>query len=241
MYSKPLSVIVVLLLTLCACNNEDHFAVETLQTTEEYTYFSSGESDGHEYTDLGLSVMWATMNVGAAKASESGIYVAWGELEPKESYSWKNYSWGDGNGPKFNKYVMDAKSSVEGDIDGICKLEPQDDAAMHYWGGSWRMPTDEEVTELREKCKWTWVVCDGVQGYCVTGPNGNTIYLPASGYYKDDCITLNGLNGCFWTSTLSGRVSSNSYELLIFNGSYIRGSSFRYYGENIRPVFSAAK
>lgn len=241
MYSKTLSVFFVLLLTICACNNEDHFAVETTQAVEEYTYFSSGESDGHEYTDLGLSVMWATMNVGAENASESGIYVSWGEVEPKEIYSWKEYTLGDGTGTKFNKYVTDRRSSAQDDFDGLIKLEPQDDAAVYHWGGSWRMPTDEEVTELREKCKWTWLSYNGVQGYCVTGPNGNTIFLPANGYCIEDRITLKGLNGCFWTSTLSGRLSAHAYELLIFNGSRIRGSSFRYYGENIRPVFSAGE
>lgn len=109
-----------------------------------------------EYVDLGLSVKWATFNVGAIAPEDYGNYFAWGEVEPKAEYSWENYKWGDGTASNMTKY---------NEKDGLTTLKLEDDAAHVNWDGKWRMPTDAEFTELREKCIWEWTTQNGVNGY----------------------------------------------------------------------------
>ena len=109
--------------------------------------------DGVEAVDLGLSVKWANMNVGAKKDSGFGSYFAWGEIKPKDYYSWDTYVWSKGNTQYLVKYsVADRKT----------QLVPSDDAARANWGGDWRMPTVEEYEELLDpvKCKWEWTTKD---------------------------------------------------------------------------------
>ena len=114
--------------------------------------------DGVEAVDLGLSVKWANMNVGAKKDSGFGTYFAWGEIKPKEYYSWGTYSWSKGDSNFLLKYCVNDK---------VIKLLPTDDAAHINWGGKWRMPTVEEFDELVDpaKCTWEWTTKDGVNGY----------------------------------------------------------------------------
>ena len=146
------------------------------------------DTNGRDYVDLGLpsGLKWATMNVGASKPEEYGDYFAWGETEPKKEYSWLNYKFElstDNNGP-FSKYVT---NSSYGTVDNKTVLDPEEDAAHVNWGGSWRMPTEEEWTELRTNCTWTWTTQNGVNGRLVTGPNGKSIFLPAAGRRFLEC------------------------------------------------------
>ena len=117
--------------------------------------------NGHEYVDLGLSVKWATCNVGATKPEALGDYFAWGETSPKNSYTESNYTYS--NNPST--------------------LPLNKDAASVNMGGKWRMPTKKECQELLEKCSFEQITQNGVYGYKVIGPNGNFIFLPATGYY----------------------------------------------------------
>ncbi len=112
----------------------------------------------HDYVDLGLpsGLLWATCNVGANSPEEYGDYFAWGETEPKSSYSISNYSYS--SNPKV--------------------LPLSADAAHVNWGGDWRMPTKEEFEELIECCSWLWITQNEVNGHKVTGQNGNSIFLP---------------------------------------------------------------
>jgi hypothetical protein len=133
----------------------------------------------HEYVDLGLSVKWATCNVGATKPEEYGDYFAWGETTPKDAYDWSTYKWCNGGPSTQTKYCT---NSSYGTVDNKTTLDLSDDAACANWGGSWRMPTRAEQDELRNNCTWTWTTQNGVNGYKVTGTNGNSIFLPAAGY-----------------------------------------------------------
>ena len=144
------------------------------------TVISPSDVPAPEAVDLGLSVKWANVNVGAISPEDYGDYFAWGETELKTDYSWSTYKFElgtDENGP-FSKYVT---NSSYGTVDNKTVLDPEDDAAHVNWGGSWRMPTDAEWTELRTKCTWTWT--SEVNGMLVTGPNGKSIFLPAAGDY----------------------------------------------------------
>lgn len=180
--------------------------------------------------DLGLSVKWACCNVGATKPEEYGGYYAWGETEEKSYYDWDTYKWRNGTG--YTKYCTD---SDYGHVDNKTVLDPEDDVAHVKWGGSWRMPTRDEIKELNDNCTWQWTTLNGVNGYRVTGPTGNSIFLPAAGsrfgaelYYRGAygyCRSSSLYDGCF-----------NAYALGFGGGDHDWGYGGRYYGLCVRPV-----
>lgn len=136
--------------------------------------------------DLGLSVYWCSCNVGAEAPEEYGDYFAWGETKTKSNYNKNKYSYYDSN---TAQYV---------DIgENICGTEY--DAATVNLGGDWRMPTYKEMNELIDMCNWEWSQINGNNGYVVTGPNGNSIFLPAAGYYSGSLLNPNKWLG-YWLS-----------------------------------------
>lgn len=135
---------------------------------------ADGNNNGHEYVDLGLSVKWATMNIGASMPDDYGDYFAWGETTPKKDYTERTYKWWSRRDYTMTKY---------NNIDNKTTLDISDDAAHANWGGSWRMPTYEEMDELRKNCEWHVTYHrDGIAIFTATGPNGNSIYFP--GYHE---------------------------------------------------------
>ncbi len=188
--------------------------------------------DGVEAVDLGLSVKWANMNVGAKKSSGYGTYFAWGEILPKEYYSWNTYAWSKGDSQFLTKYST---------TDHRFQLVPADDAAHANWGGNWRMPTVDEYEELIANCKWEWTTKDGVNGYKVTSKKtGKSIFLPITGcrFYAD--TQFRGITGIYWTSSLY-TANPNKAWCLEFNVSdisvyYGNLSSNRFSGRCIRAV-----
>ncbi len=195
--------------------------------------------NGSEYVDLGLSIKWATCNVGATKPEEYGDYFAWGEVEPKEVYDWSTYKWCNGSYDSLTKYN---NSSSYGIIDNKTVLDASDDAATANWGGAWRMPTKEEQDELRENCTWTWTTENGVNGYRVTsnkeGYTDKSIFLPAAGYRDDSSLNSAGSYGFYWSGSLLTLTdySYNAYELDFNSGSVYWSSSGRGCGQSVRPV-----
>lgn len=192
-----------------------------------------GDNAGHEYVDLGLSVKWATCNVGASKPEEYGGYYAWGETEEKENYSWSTYKWCKGSYDTMTKYCT---SSSYGSVDKKTVLAPEDDVAHVKWGGNWRMPTRAEQDELREKCKWVWTTLNGVKGYKVTGPNGNSIFLPAAGYRSGRGVDYRGRYGHYWSSSIGSSNSNCAYELYFYSGDRNWYCDYRDGGFSVRPV-----
>ena len=191
----------------------------------------------HEYVDLGLSVKWATCNVGATKPEEYGDYFAWGETQPTYYYDWSTYKWCNGS---YNTHTKYNTNSSYGTVDNKTQLELSDDAARANWGGSWRMPTDAELTELRENCTWTWTTQNGVYGYKVTskksGYTNKSIFLPAAGSRDGSDLDGAGGYGFFWSSSLLTDRPYNAYGLDFYSGSVYRSGSNRYYGHSVRPV-----
>ena len=212
-----------------------------LGDVKEFTTLEKSGSDEpensanvHEYVDLGLSVKWATMNVGATSPEEYGDYFAWGEIEPKSEYNWGTYKWCDGDYYNMTKYCSRSEFGI---VDNKTKLEPEDDAATVNWGGAWRMPTKEEQVELITECNWTLDTMNGVDGYTITGPNGNSIFLPISGYFSDTNVEDIGYNGTYWSSELKSDYSSYAYVIDMYNdGDISLFPNSRYYGLSIRPV-----
>lgn len=176
--------------------------------------------NGHEYVDLGLSVKWATCNIGAEKISEPGIKYYWGATLPaRPTYNYSEIKYVvDDDGHRFSKYVTKPEN---GTVDNLTTLELSDDAARKKWGGSWRMPTKAECEELITKCKWKKFKIGRNEGYWVTGPNGKTITL---------------FLGELWTSSLytSDPTSAYAFYIGIYNQSVDR--KFRCSYLSIRPV-----
>ena len=191
--------------------------------------------DDYEYVDLGLPSgrKWAAYNVGATKPEEYGGYYAWGETEEKSNYSWSTYKWCNGSYNTMTKYCTD---SSYGTVDNKTVLDPEDDVAHVKWGGSWRMPTKAEQDELRNKCSWQWTTLNGVNGYRVTGPNGNSIFLPAAGYRLDTSLYLGGSFGNYWSSTPLESLSYSACCLYFLGTNFDWNSYNRYYGLSVRPV-----
>ena len=169
-----------------------------------------------EYVDLGLpsGLKWAKCNLGASKPSDYGDYYAWGETAPKADYTWATYKWmqaGQSDWKYITKYTFaDGKTGgIWYDSDGnfigdnLTTLRPADDAATQQLGSPWRMPTVDEQKELITKCTWTWTTQDGVNGCQVDGPNGNSIFLPATGFVNDTALINKGDEGYYWSSSLS--------------------------------------
>ena len=187
--------------------------------------------------DLGLSVKWATCNVGANKPEEYGDYFAWGETQPKAIYDWSTYKWCDGSKTTLTKY--NTKSDY-GYVDNKTELEASDDAARVNWGGNWRMPTKEEQDELRTECTWEWTTHNGVRGYKVTsnkaGYTDKSIFLPAAGYFDYKSLDYAGSYGYYWSSSLHTGSPVGAYRLYLYSSSIDWGISYRYYGQSVRPV-----
>lgn len=192
----------------------------------------------HEYVDLGLpsGTLWATCNVGANNEWESGYYFAWGETSPKTTYDWTPYKYANGNYDKLTKYCTKEEYGNNGFTDSRTILESSDDAATANWGSDWCMPTFDQINELKEKCKWTWTTKNGIKGYKVTGPNGNSLFLPAAGYRYGTDLYLVGSYGHYWSRSLDeSRPLYARY--LGFYSSYVDWDDYsRGGGRTVRPV-----
>ena len=203
------------------------------QTQSSPAVATASKINGHEYVDLGLSVKWATCNIGASSPSDYGDYYAWGETSTKNDYSWKTYKWCKGSADTMTKYCTNSKY---GTVDSKTTLASNDDVAHVKWGGSWRMPTLAEIKELKSKCSWEWTTVNGVNGYKVTGPNGNSIFLPAAGYRHGSELYYRGSRGYYWSGSLYEFDSYGAYSLYFHSG----GRGWYYDGRNlgrtVRPV-----
>ena len=174
----------------------------------------TGKINGHEYVDLGLSVKWATCNVGATSPSDYGNYYSWGEINVKREYS---------NSKIYEK-----------SIDCIAGNSLYD-AARANWGETWRLPTKAEFQELIDMCSWIWVSQGGRNGFRVTGPSGGSIFLPAAGWYSGSMRYRAGMYGRYWSSTSYGN-GKEAYSLYIGESGCDMAEVDYYYGRSIRPV-----
>ena len=190
--------------------------------------------NGHKWVDLGLSVKWATCNIGATKPENYGSYFAWGETSPKDSYHSYNYFH---NKIKFSRYEEKEIIIKYNSIDSKTRLDSIDDAACVNWGGKWRMPTDAEMTELREKCKWEWTTQGGRNGYKVTSKtNGNSIFLPAAGDRDGSNLDNAGFKGDYWSSSLHTDNPKFAWRMYFHSDEVYRSRGYRYRGFSVRPV-----
>lgn len=172
-----------------------------------------------EAIDLGLSVKWANMNIGAKHPSDCGFRFAWGECEAKEMFSPENYEWQSAK----RDYVI-----ARGVIDKTDNLTPSFDVATIKCGGNWTMPSRSEIEELIDKCLWKWTEVEGTHGYQVIGPNGKSIFLPVAN--DNDSIEY------YWQSTVRDFDNKKAYNLCISDNEIQKGLSDLHLGHLVRPV-----
>lgn len=187
--------------------------------------------------NLGLpsGTLWANMNIGATSPEDFGSYFAWGETDGKTSYGWDNYKWCNGSQTTMTKYCTTTEYGI---IDGNKQLDLNDDAAHAAWGGNWRMPTSDDFIELLDNTTNEWTSQNGVTGRKFTGTNGNSIFLPAAGYYLGSNLANAKNMGCYWSSSLQ---ESEPYSAGILYLAYNTADSdyafYRYVGQTVRPVY----
>ena len=205
-----------------------------------------------EAIDLGLpsGLKWASFNLGASAPEEYGDYFAWGETEPyyssqdpltwkegKEAgYSWASYRWCMGEYNTLTKYCSNSGYGYNGFTDNKTVLDLEDDAAHVNLGGSWRMPTDAEWTELMQNCTWTRTTQNGVDGRLVTASNGNSIFLPAAGGRYDTDLYDAGSSGYYWSFSLDTGYPDYAWGVNFHPGSIYRSYDRRCGGASVRPV-----
>lgn len=197
----------------------------------------SGYINEHPYIDLGLpsGTLWATYSIGAKKPEDYGDYFAWGEITTKETYNWNTYRYCNGDYNTLTKYCSNAEFGDNGFTDALTSIEASDDAATANWGAGWRMPTRKEMYELYSNCTHEWTNQNGVGGLLFTGPNGNSIFLPAAGWRYGGVLNDASSYGRYWSSSLSSvpycanslNFGSDYYDLYSVN---------RYDGRSVRAV-----
>ncbi len=221
---KGIRFIILFIIILFCGMNADAQGVRIYKTDGTVITIPSSQLDsivnvlGKEFVDLGLSVKWAACNIGAERPEQYGYYFAWGETLPKEQYSKNENASGD-------KVMWDISGDVEYD------------AARVSWGSPARIPTNTEINELCEKCRWQRVLFNNIFGMLVTGPNGNSIFLPAAGFLIESSAFGAGCDGYYWSSTPIEYSEEDAYYLdfdkqFYYSGNWMR----RYIGQTIRPV-----
>ena len=233
--------------------------VKTCEVTVTQNQLST---NSHEYVDLGLSALWATTNIGASSPEGFGDYFAWGDTSPyysslsplvwkadkTDGYVWGNYKHCKGSETTLTRYCDSSSSGYDSYTDDYTELLLEDDAAHVNWGGDWHIPSYFQIVELARKCKWEKTTLNSVEGFLVTGPNGNSIFLPNAGYYEQVYFRHSDIRDMrYWTNTLYRWNSSEPDCAWVFAGSeityngvtYINGSRGNYWrqcGLVIRPV-----
>ena len=198
-------------------------------------------NNGFDYVDLGLpsGTLWATMNVGASKPSDAGLYFQWGDTvgytadqvgtgDGKKKFAWSDYKWNpSGDGQTFTKYTTTGAT-----------LDLEDDAAHANMGGSWHMPTPDQIKELTANTTSTWTAQDGVNGRLFTSKKdpSKSIFIPAAGGAWDGSVQISGDGGYVWSSMLYTVNVVGGQGLYFDSGGVFLLGDFRYGGLSVRGV-----
>ena len=189
------------------------------------------------YVDLGLSVYWATCNVGANVPEQYGSYYAWGEIDTKSIYNWSTYKWKRDNNTLLSKYCSINEYGI---MDNESNLELEDDIAHSLYGEDWHIPSDKEWYELENNCKWEWTTVNNTNGWLITsqieGYKDKSIFLPVSGIIKDDKLEEAGSSSYYWSRRLYDSYPRSACTYYLDSIGHAPGLFSRYYGLPIRPV-----
>lgn len=191
------------------------------------------EGKSYEYVDLGLSVKWATCNVGASSPDGYGDFYAWGETSTKSDYSWSTYKWCKGTSTTMTKYCT---NQAYGTVDNKTTLDLEDDIAHVKWGGNWRIPTYAELKELADNCTWSQYTYNGVKGLKgVSKKNGNSIFLPYAGREMSSSTIERGTNAYYWSCSVYYGTCYQT-RCYSFGTQPVSSPSYRLFGLSVRPV-----
>ena len=187
-----------------------------------------------DWVDLGLpsGTLWATHNIGANAPEECGDYFAWAEIQPKELYNWSTYKYGDQEN-RLTKYCYNPNNGLDGYVDDLTVILPEDDAATINWGEEWCIPTSSQLGELLSYTTFSWTSINGSYGGLFTAPNGNSVFLPAGGAYIASNHFYAGQVGVYFSSNIhpdtpsmpsyfAFHVGNNSFPYCRANGAPIR-------------------
>lgn len=251
-----LMLVVFALQVMVACGGDDDDDITNTQGTPNNNSSNDNSPSGVEAVDLGLSVKWASFNVGSSTKEGFGDLFAWGELEPKSTYTEENYQYYntgyfDKNGVKIDSLfyeIIGNKTYVQignGSYPTYDISKTKYDVAHVKWGGKWRMPTYNEMKELKEKCIWKWASINSFNGYKITASNGNYIFLPAGGFGFSKGIGNRNKDGNYMSSTLVDNQSASSssnlenwsfYGIDFKSSDVYLGEHGRLWGFSVRPV-----
>ena len=216
--------------------NTLNYKIEKItKDTEIYAiYRETKKEQNHEYVDMGLSVKWATSNIGVEKQENNGNYYAWGAVQNKPPYDKESYIWWNSETESYTKYFV---SSELGEGDNKMVLDSEDDIASLLWKGAWRIPTKEEWDKLKTECEWIWTEMSGVKGYVVINKSrDNYIFLPATGYYFENSTHLIGQAGYYWANSLKSGSSEDASYFYFYSDRLLSGYHERYAGHTVRAV-----
>ena len=203
----------------------------------EILHFTTAKIPVPEAVDLGIvvngkKIKWGSFNLGATKPEENGYFYAWGETAAKDNYSWETYKFGTSLSGPFSKYNA---------VDNNTVLDPGpegDDVASKYLGDKWRMPTQEEWTELMTKCTSSKTTQNGKKGLLVTATNGKSIFLPFAGFMDRTSNSTEGDSGLYWSSSLGPTTPTYAYNFMYgFGAASTVSQSLRSMGYSVRPVW----
>ena len=216
--TSTVALISLVLLIIASCEGIEGSGTEIIKTPEAI--------------DMGLSVKWASCNIGASRPEDFGDYYAWGETETKATYDWSTYTLCSGSKRTMTKYCT---SMFYGTTDNKTTLEKADDVAAQELGGSWRMPTTIEWGELIHRCDWKWTTINGVEGMLVTSKKtDNSIFLPAANDVRG--YVFDGVYGSYWSSSLSTLEACDA-RCCHFDRTYASEDEYRRFeGLSVRPV-----
>lgn len=224
--------------TLVSCEPEKNENPD-IDLPDTFTLVTEGMAD------LGLSVKWATCNIGAEKPEEYGDYYAWGEVEVRDESTYKNNMWEHyafgsawAGAVSLTKYCTNPKYGIE---DHNTILDPEDDVASVKLGDKWRMPTSYEMQELKRECEQKPYEINGTKGILFIGHNKNAIFLPLAG----GVLGFQNVNAYYWTSSLclndnTTAMALNTGVISIDHGAYLETTAGRVYGLPVRAVYGDA-
>lgn len=198
----------------------------TNSSMKQSTQNSLGKQNGHEWVDLGLSVKWATCNVGSSTPSGFGSFFSWGEIKTKSDFT-PDYRYEVDMNEYFNE-KQKGTTPPAADYD----IQISKDAATTVWGSEWRMPTKLEFEELKNKCRWIWKG----NGYEVIASNGNSIFLPAGGWMNRKESINRGTLGVYWTATFTSIFRVSIYSISFHKDNIKFNEDSDCWGHSIRPV-----
>ena len=196
----------------------------------------------HEYVDLGLpsGTLWATCNVGANAPEDYGDYFAWGETTTKGIYVWDTYKYVGGYDAEMTKYCYDSFYGYKDFTDTLTTLQMGDDPAAANWGEGWCIPTKAQWEELLNNTTHQWTTRNGVKGRLFTSKkNGQSLFMPAAGYRRDDELRDAGSYGYYWSSSLDTNSPHRACDLGFTLDECDMETDNRYRGFSVRPVRSS--